>query len=159
LPGLTLNVNGRAESIESGRDSSLLIALREELGLTGAKYGCGEGECGSCTVLIDGEAVRSCVTPVDAAVGKHITTIEGLASGEHLHPLQQAWIDVQVPQCGYCQSGQILEAVALLRSNEAPAEEQIRAALAGHICSCGTYNQVVAAVQLAASRAAQGRTD
>ena len=151
MPAVVLNVNGKSQTVQSG-GGSLLFALRDELGLTGTKYGCGEGQCGSCTVLVDGKPVRSCVTPLEAAVGKQITTIEGLAAGDQLHPLQQAWIDVQAPQCGYCQSGQILEAVALLRDNAAPSEQEIREALAGHLCPCGTYNQIVAAAQLAAGR-------
>jgi isoquinoline 1-oxidoreductase alpha subunit len=150
---ITLKVNGQARSVPADLAYPLQFALRDDLGLTGTKFGCGMAQCGCCTVLLDGQPVRSCVTPVTSAVGKEITTIEGLApSPDTLHPLQQAWIDVQAPQCGYCQSGQIMEAAALLQANPAPSEDQIRQALAGHICRCGTYNRIVQAVQLAASR-------
>ena len=150
---ITLKVNGQERTVPADLAYPLQFALRDDLGLTGTKFGCGMAQCGCCTVLLDGQPVRSCVTPVTSAVGKEITTIEGLApSPDTLHPLQQAWIDVQAPQCGYCQSGQIMEAAALLQANPAPSEDQIRQALAGHICRCGTYNRIVQAVQLAASR-------
>jgi isoquinoline 1-oxidoreductase alpha subunit len=150
---ITLKVNGQERTVPADLADPLQFALRDDLGLTGTKFGCGMAQCGCCTVLLDGQPVRSCVTPVTSAVGKEITTIEGLApSPDTLHPLQQAWIDVQAPQCGYCQSGQIMEAAALLQANPAPSEDQIRQALAGHICRCGTYNRIVQAVQLAAGR-------
>jgi isoquinoline 1-oxidoreductase subunit alpha len=150
---ITLKVNGQERAVPADLAYPLQFALRDDLGLTGTKFGCGMAQCGCCTVLLDGQPIRSCVTQVTSAVGKEITTIEGLApSPDTLHPLQQAWIDVQAPQCGYCQSGQIMEAAALLQANPSPSEDQIRQALAGHICRCGTYNRIVQAVQLAASR-------
>src|ERR687893_528289 len=152
MPSVELRVNGQSRTLPDGANATLQFALRDDLGLTGTKFGCGVAQCGCCTVLLDGQPVRSCVTPVAAAIGKEITTIEGLASTGGLHPLQQAWIDAQAPQCGYCQSGQIMEAAALLEANPRPNEQQIKEALAGHICRCGTYNRIVEAVQLAASR-------
>ena len=155
---VTLRVNGQDRLVPADGNGMLQFALRDDLGLTGTKFGCGQAQCGCCTVLMDGRPVRSCVTSVTAAVGKDITTIEGLSSlGSQgspggLHPLQQAWIDVQVPQCGYCQSGQLMEAAALLQTNPSPSEDEIRQALNGHICRCGTYNRIVQAVQLAAAR-------
>jgi isoquinoline 1-oxidoreductase subunit alpha len=156
MASVQLRVNGQDRTVQAEGNTVLQFALRDDLDLTGTKFGCGAAECGCCTVHLDGQPVRSCVTPVAAAVGKEITTIEGLAPPDALHPLQQAWIDVQAPQCGYCQSGQIMEAAALLKANPAPSEQQIREALAGHICRCGTYNRIVQAVQLAASRMAGG---
>ena len=156
MASVQLRVNGQDCTVQADGDTMLQFALRDDLDLTGTKFGCGAAQCGCCTVHLDGQPVRSCVTPVAAAVGKEITTIEGLASPDALHPLQQAWIDAQAPQCGYCQSGQIMEAAALLKANPAPSEQQIREALAGHICRCGTYNRIVQAVQLAASRMAGG---
>lgn len=148
-----LRVNGRAWGpVESDSDKPLQFVLRDDFGLTGTKYGCGVGQCGCCTVLLEGRPVRSCVTPVSKALDREITTIEGLAPNGGTHPLQQAWIDVQAPQCGYCQSGQIMEAAALLATNSAPSDREIREALAGHICRCGTYNRLVQAVLLAATR-------
>jgi aerobic-type carbon monoxide dehydrogenase small subunit (CoxS/CutS family) len=123
--------------------------LRNELDLTGAKYGCGEGQCGACTVLIDGMPHRSCTTPVAQAAGKAISTIEGLADGERLHPLQESFIECDALQCGYCTSGMIMSAVALLHQHPSPSEAQIKDALQGNICRCGTYNRIVAAVQRA----------
>ena len=155
---LTLNVNGKNLDVPSPT-VSLQFALRDDLGLTGTKFGCGAAQCGCCTVLLDGQPVRSCITPVTSAVGKQVTTIEGLAPVGQLHPLQQAWIDAQVPQCGYCQSGQIMESAALLQANPRPSEQEIRDALAGHICRCGTYNRIVQAVSLAAGRMAGGSTN
>jgi isoquinoline 1-oxidoreductase subunit alpha len=149
---VTLRINGQDRTVPADNNGMLQFALRDDLGLTGTKFGCGQAQCGCCTVLMDGKPVRSCVTSVSAAVGKDITTIEGLGSPAALHPLQQAWIDAQVPQCGYCQSGQIMEAAALLQNNPLPSEDQIRQALNGHICRCGTYNRIVQAVQLAAAR-------
>jgi aerobic-type carbon monoxide dehydrogenase small subunit (CoxS/CutS family) len=123
--------------------------LRNELDYTGAKYGCGEGQCGACTVLIDGVAQRSCVMPVGSVAGKEITTIEGLADGEKLHPVQEAFLACDAMQCGYCTSGMILSSVALLRKNSSPSEAQIQQALEGNICRCGTYNRILAAVEKA----------
>jgi isoquinoline 1-oxidoreductase subunit alpha len=151
----TLNVNGRDYEVPvdvSDESIRLLWVLRNDLGLTGTKFGCGLGECGACTVLIDGAEAPSCVTPLAEAVGKEITTIEGLADADGtLHPVQQAWIDLGVPQCGYCQSGQIIGAVSLLRQNAAPTDEEIREGMARHLCRCGTYTRIVAAVKRAAA--------
>ena len=146
---MELVVNGVRSRVAGDPGRPLLFVLRNELDLTGSKYGCGEGQCGACTVLLDGVPHRSCVTPVSAAAGKEITTIEGLADGERLHPLQQAFIECDAMQCGYCTPGMIVESAALLRTNPAPSEPQIRHALEGHICRCGTYNRIVAAVQMA----------
>lgn len=145
-------VNGKDYTVPVVEGVTLQFALRDDLGLTGTKFGCGMAECGCCTVLIDGAPVRSCITMVTDVIGKEITTIEGLAKGGVLHPLQQAWIELQVPQCGYCQSGQLMEAAALLSRNPRPSEQEIRQAMQGHICRCGTYNRIVKAIQLAASR-------
>jgi len=149
-------VNGERRSIPAEPDRALLFVLRDELNLTGAKYGCGEGQCGACTVLIDGKAIRSCVTPVSAVDGKEITTIEGLADGERLHPVQQSFITNDALQCGYCTPGMILESVALLRKNASPSRDQIKQALEGNVCRCGTYNRIVAAVQMASRLMAHG---
>ena len=146
----TLTINGRSLSVDAANDTPLLWAIREQLQMTGTKFGCGAGLCGACTVHVNGEAVRSCQTMVGDVAGKKITTIEGLsAKGDH--PLQKAWIAEQVPQCGYCQSGQIMTAAALLEKNKKPTREQIVAHMNGNICRCGTYNQIVAAIQRAAS--------
>jgi aerobic-type carbon monoxide dehydrogenase small subunit (CoxS/CutS family) len=145
-----LSVNGRAHAVSTEAERPLLDVLREELQLTGAKYGCGEGECGACTVLIDGRAVRSCITPVGEAAGKRITTIEGLAAGDALHPVQQAFLDAQAMQCGYCVPGQILSAVDLLARNKQPTRAQIVEGLTGNICRCCNYQQILAAVERAA---------
>jgi isoquinoline 1-oxidoreductase alpha subunit len=142
-------VNGKEVNSEQPADTPLLWVIREELGLTGTKFGCGIAQCGACTVHINGNPVRSCSTPVSAAAGKKVTTIEGLSpSGEH--PLQKAWVAKQVPQCGYCQSGQIMQAAALLAKNKSPSREQIVQHMNGNICRCGTYNRIVAAIQQAA---------
>ena len=128
----------------------LLWWLREDKGLTGTRYGCGEGVCGACTVHLDGQAVRSCITPCSTAEGHELTTIEGLARGDTLHPVQQAWLELAVAQCGYCQSGQIMGAAALLASTPNPSDEQIDAAMAGHLCRCGTYDRIRAGIHRAA---------
>jgi isoquinoline 1-oxidoreductase subunit alpha len=154
---VTLRVNGQDLSVPDDGNATLQFALRDDLGLTGTKFGCGVGQCGCCTVLVDGQPVRSCVTQVSAVQGKSITTIEGLAPApDQLHPLQQAWIEAQAPQCGYCQPGQIMEAAALLQKNASPSEQDIRQALNGHLCRCGTYNRILQAVQLAAGRMSGG---
>jgi aerobic-type carbon monoxide dehydrogenase small subunit (CoxS/CutS family) len=142
-----LTVNGRAWSGEVAESTSLLDLLREHVGLTGTKYGCGEGQCGSCTVLADGKAVRACVTL--AVVPRNVTTIEGLAAGDRLHPVQQAFIDSQAFQCGFCTPGMIMGAVALLARTVRPTEDEIRHALDGHLCRCGTYPRIVGAVRAA----------
>jgi aerobic-type carbon monoxide dehydrogenase small subunit (CoxS/CutS family) len=133
---------------------TLLDVLRERLGLTGAKEGCGTGDCGACTVHLDGKPVRACVTPVFAAVGRKVVTIEGLGTPDKPHPVQDAWTEVGVPQCGYCQSGQVMSAVALLAEKPRPTDAEIDAAMAGNLCRCGTYNRIRAAIHQAAARMA-----
>ena len=146
---VTLNINGRSLSVEAANDSPLLWAIREQLQMTGTKFGCGAGLCGACTVHVNGEAVRSCQTAVGDVVGKKVTTIEGLsAKGDH--PLQKAWIAEQVPQCGYCQSGQIMQAADLLARNKAPTRQEIVEHMDGNICRCGTYLKIISAIQRAA---------
>jgi isoquinoline 1-oxidoreductase subunit alpha len=146
---ITLTVNREVRTLDVEGDMPLLWALRDELNLTGTKYGCGVGSCGACTVLIDGRAVRSCTMPVSAATDQAITTIEGLADQGRLHPVQQAWIDAQAPQCGYCQSGQIMAAVALLGHTPQPSDEEIDAAMT-NICRCGAYQEMRTAIHRAA---------
>jgi isoquinoline 1-oxidoreductase subunit alpha len=145
----TLNVNGRRQIVEAEAEMPLLWALRDLLGMTGTKYGCGIGLCGACTVHVDGSAVRSCQTPVSVAAGKQITTIEGLGEGRP-HPVQQAWIAEQVPQCGYCQPGQIMSAAALLVENQSPTDAEIDEAMAGNLCRCATYFRIRKAIHRAA---------
>lgn len=147
---LRLRVNGIEHPISLEPERSLLYVLREELELTGTKYGCGEGECGACKVLVDGVAVRSCITPLGEVVGRSITTIEGLASSGGLHPVQQAFIDAGAFQCGYCTPGMILATVSLLARNPQPSEAEARAALDGNVCRCGGYLRILDAVQRAA---------
>ena len=146
---MELRVNGTAHQIDVEDEMPLLWALRDALDLTGTKYGCGVAYCGACTVLLDGKAVRSCVTPAGAAAGKEVTTIEGLAKQGTLHRVQQAWIEHQVPQCGYCQSGQILAAVALLDATPNPSDAEIDAAMT-NVCRCGTYGRIRAAIHAVA---------
>jgi isoquinoline 1-oxidoreductase subunit alpha len=146
---ITLTVNRKMRALDVEGDMPLLWVLRDELNLTGTKYGCGVGSCGACTVLIDGRAVRSCTMPVSAATDHAITTIEGLADQGRLHPVQQAWIDAQAPQCGYCQSGQIMAAVALLGRTPQPSDEEIDAAMT-NICRCGAYQEIRTAIHRAA---------
>jgi len=146
---ITLTVNREVRTLDVEGDMPLLWALRDVLDLTGTKYGCGVGSCGACTVLIDGRAVRSCTMPVSAATDQAITTIEGLADQGRLHPVQQAWIDAQAPQCGYCQSGQIMAAVALLGHTPQPSDEEIDAAMT-NICRCGAYEEMRTAIHRAA---------
>ena len=149
-----LTVNGKAQSIDIDPDTPVLWAVREQLGLNGTKFGCGASLCGACTVHIDGEAVRSCVTPLSDAEGKEVTTIEGIAAPDGtLHAVQEAWIKHQVPQCGYCQSGQIMSAVALLKENPDPSDEDIDTAMAGNVCRCGMYARIKAAIKTAAKEA------
>jgi len=150
-----LRVNGTDHSVPIDPDRSLLYVLREELRLTGTKYGCGEGECGACKVLVDGVAVRACQTPVGEAVGRSIVTIEGLAQGEHLHPVQQAFVEAGAFQCGFCTSGMIIAAVSLLARSSQPSVEEIRAAMDGNLCRCGGYLRIIDAVQRA-SRLSSG---
>lgn len=146
----SLEINGRTVQVEAAPDTPLLWVLRDEIGLTGSKFGCGIGQCGACTVLADGAPVRSCSLPVAALTGVRITTIEGLGG---THPVQEAWVKLDVPQCGYCQSGQILSAVALLANNAQPSEADIDAAMDGHICRCGAYQRIRAAIRDAAAQA------
>jgi isoquinoline 1-oxidoreductase alpha subunit len=149
---VAFNVNGERVSVDAEDDTPLLWALREHLKLTGTKFGCGAGLCGACTVHIDGQAVRSCQTVLADVDGATVTTIEGL-SPDSSHPLQKAWIAEQVPQCGYCQSGQIMKAAELLAANTNPSREEIVAHMNGNICRCGTYTRIVAAIQRAAQEA------
>ncbi len=151
---VTLTVNGRSHVADRDPDESLLAALREGFGLTGPKYGCGEGHCGACTVLVGGRPVRACVTRLAAAAGKSIVTIEGIADGERLHAVQEAFLEVEAFQCGYCTSGMVLASVALLTSTPQPTDSQIVRALDGHVCRCGTYPRIMRAVRLAAQRLA-----
>ena len=145
-----LAINAQTYSVEADPQISLLTVLREQLDLTGSKYGCGEGQCGACTVLVEGKAQRSCITRVGSVSGKQITTIEGLAKGDHLHPVQQAFLDEDAMQCAYCTSGMIMSAVALLQKNADPSERQIVDFMDGNICRCGTYSRIVRAIQKAA---------
>lgn len=152
---IQLTVNKKTYSIDASPDMPLLWVLRDLLGLTGTKFGCGMAQCGACTVHLDGEAIRSCVAPVSRAVGKRVTTIEGL-SPNHSHPLQLAWIEEDVPQCGYCQSGQIMSAAVLLRQNPHPTDKDIDNAMSGNICRCGTYQRIKKAIHRAAKMQEKG---
>ena len=147
-----LNVNGETRRIDADGETTLLSVLRDELDLTGTKYGCGEGQCGACTVLIDGMPTRSCLTSLEEVGARKVTTIEGIESDGKLHPLQDAFLEADALQCGYCTSGMIVSGVALLRSNPAPSEADIVHAMNGNICRCGTYRRIMAAIQLAAGR-------
>ena len=146
---ITLNINGQDHAIDADPQMPLLWAIREKVGLTGTKFGCGIAQCGACTVIIDGAAVRSCNTPVASAAGKAIRTIEGLSENND-HPVQVAWQELSVPQCGYCQSGQIMSAVGLLERTPEPSDNEIDKAMAGNICRCGTYPRIRAAIHRAA---------
>jgi nicotinate dehydrogenase subunit A len=148
---IELTVNGRRHSVDADSERTLLSVLREELSLTGSKYGCGEGQCGACTVLLEGKPVRACQTTVASAAGKPVTTIEGLARGDRLHPLQQAFIDEHAMQCGYCTSGMLMAGVALLERTPSPTTDDIVRAMNGNVCRCGTYPEIVAAIKRAAS--------
>ena len=153
---IDLNVNGETRRVDAEADEPLLWVIREQLGLVGTKFGCGIAQCGACTVHMDGEAVRSCVTPVSAVGGRAVTTIEGLALDGAPSAVQQAWIDEQVPQCGYCQSGQIMSATALLAKNPAPTDADIDDAMRGNICRCGTYARIRRAIKRAAAATPAG---
>jgi len=146
---VNLNINGKEISVDAAPDEMLLWVLREDLDLTGAKYRCGEGQCGACTVLVDGVAVRSCVLPAKSAASKKITTIEGLETNGQLHPVQQAFLEKGAFQCGYCTPGMVMSAVSLLSKNPKPSEAEIKRAMNGNICRCGTYPRIVQAVRLA----------
>ncbi len=150
MKSIELNVNGTRHQVTTDPERSLLSVLREELDLTGAKYGCGEGQCGACTVLIGGQPTRSCITPVSAAEGNPVTTVEGLEHEGHLHPVQEAFLTEDAMQCGYCTPGMILSGVALLKKNPAPTEAEIRRAMQGNLCRCGTYPRIIAALKRAA---------
>ena len=152
---IRLSINGKSHQVDVEPNTPLLWVIREQVGLTGTKYGCGIAQCGACTVHLDGAAVRSCSIPVSAAVGKRITTIEGLASGKTLHRVQKAWLDHEVPQCGYCQSGMIMAAAALLASKPKPTDADIDASVT-NICRCGTFQEVRKAIHAAARTQAQG---
>lgn len=151
---ITLTVNGKIHDVDVAPDTPLLWVLRENLALTGTKFGCGIGQCGACTVHLDGAAIRSCLTPVSAVAEAEITTIEGLSSDGELHRLQQAWIAEQVPQCGYCQSGQIMSAASLLAQNPSPSDAEIDQAMSGNICRCGMYQRAKTAIKKAATQVA-----
>ena len=150
-----LTVNGQAHDIDVDSDTPLLWALRDTLGLMGTKFGCGIAQCGACTVHVDGAPVRSCALPVGAVGDKHITTIEGLGSYDALHPVQRAWVELDVPQCGYCQSGMIMAVAALLQDNPSPTDADINAAIT-NICRCGSYQRIRAAIHAAASQRVSG---
>ena len=152
VPPYSLVVNGERRTVEESADTPLLWVLRDSLGLTGTKFGCGRGLCGSCTVHLDGKSVRSCIVPLSKSASRAITTIEGLGSGED-HLVQQAWIEEDVPQCGYCQPGMIMSASSLLDRNHSPTDADINQALAGHICRCGTYPRIRRAIHRAAEAA------
>jgi len=147
---ITLVVNGTPHTLDVDPATPLLWVIRDYVGLNGTKFGCGIAQCGACTVHLNGNPIRSCVTPAQAAVGQEVTTIEGLAGADGLHPVQRAWIDEQVPQCGYCQSGQIMSAAALLERNSAPTDADIDEAMAGNICRCGTYPRIRKGIKRAA---------
>lgn len=144
-----LNINGKMQTVEADSDTPILWVLRDAVGLVGTKYGCGIAQCGACTIHLEGQAMRSCQLPVSAVEGKKITTIEGL-SADASHPLQEAWREHDVPQCGYCQAGQIMNAASLLSNNSSPSDEDIDDAMRGNICRCGTYNRIKAAIKTAA---------
>jgi len=148
---LSLSINGKTRKVDAAPDTPLLWVLRDSLHLTGTKFGCGIAQCGACTVHLDGQAVRSCSTPVSAAVGKKVTTIEAVGATRAGKAIQAAWIRHDVPQCGYCQSGQIMSATALLAKNRAPSDADIDEAMSGNVCRCGTYNQIRAAIKDAAA--------
>ena len=147
-------LNGKSVSVDDAPSTPLLWVIRDSLGLTGTKFGCGMALCGACTVHLDGNAIRSCVTPLSRVAGKHVTTIEGLSQNLS-HPLQRAWIEVDVPQCGYCQSGQIMSAAILLKENAKPTDKEIDEAMSGNICRCGTYSRIRRAIHRAAELSAE----
>ncbi|MBX2829257.1 MAG: (2Fe-2S)-binding protein [Flavobacteriaceae bacterium] len=151
MPSFSLKINGKNMTVNTDADTPLLWVLRDELNMVGTKYGCGIGQCGACTVHVDGSATRSCLVQVSAADGMEITTIEGL-SEDGSHPLQEAWKEVDVPQCGYCQSGQIMTAASFLKENPNPSQSEIRQAMNGNICRCASYNRIEKAVAIAAQK-------
>jgi isoquinoline 1-oxidoreductase alpha subunit len=147
-----VTVNGKVRNVDLPDDTPLLWALRDNIGLTGTKFGCGAAQCGACTVHVDGQPVRSCITPISAVANKKVTTIEGIGADRVGRAVQAAWVDVNVPQCGYCQAGQIMSATALLKSHPTPTDTQIDDAMGGNICRCGTYTRIRQAINLAASQ-------
>jgi isoquinoline 1-oxidoreductase alpha subunit len=147
----SISVNGKRHEVEAAGQTPLLWVLRDTLGLTGTKYGCGIAQCGACTVHVDGVATRACITPISSVEGQEITTIEGLTPENGLHPVQQAWLDEDVVQCGYCQSGQIMSAAELLSQNDNPSDDDIDSAMSGNICRCGTYGRIRSAIKRAAA--------
>lgn len=152
----SLNINGRTQTCDVADDTPLLWALRDELGLTGSKFGCGQGICGACTVMVDGAPMRSCTTPVSAVAGRKVKTIEGLEQDRVGRVVQDTWVAMGVAQCGFCQAGQITTATALLKSNPHPSEQQIKEAMSGNICRCGTYTRINAAIKQASVKLASG---
>ncbi len=158
MPNTNLLINGQTFRVDADPDATLLSVLREQLDLTGSKYGCGEGQCGACTVLIDGKAHRSCITPVSSVANKSVITIEGLAHGQHLHPVQQAFLDEDAMQCAYCTSGMIMSAVSLLNNKRNPSDSEILQFMQGNICRCGTYPRIVAAIRKAAAAMPEARS-
>ena len=152
---IEFKLNGSKTKLDPQTETTLLWVLREHLKLTGTKFGCGSGLCGACTVHLNGQPIRSCITPVSALAGKSVTTIEGLSKNQS-HPLQKAWVEAQVPQCGYCQSGQIMQAAALLESNKNPSREEIVAYMNGNICRCGTYLRIIRAIKIASAKVNEG---
>jgi len=151
MPVITFNLNGNPVSVDADNDEELLWVLRDRLGVTGPKYGCGMGLCGACTSHIDGVARRTCITPVSSIAGHDVTTIEGIAQDGKLHPVQQAWIDNDVAQCGYCQQGQIMQAISLLKQNPNPSDDDIDSAMGGNLCRCGTYFRIRSAIKQVAA--------
>jgi aerobic-type carbon monoxide dehydrogenase small subunit (CoxS/CutS family) len=158
MPNTNLLINGQTFRVDADPDATLLSVLREQLDLSGSKYGCGEGQCGACTVLIDGKAHRSCITPVSSVANKSVITIEGLAHGQHLHPVQQAFLDEDAMQCAYCTSGMIMSAVSLLNNKRNPSDSEILQFMQGNICRCGTYPRIVAAIRKAAAAMPEARS-
>ena len=156
MPGFALRVNGRSVDITASHEASLLHVLRNDLGLNGPKFGCGLGQCGACTVHVDGVAARACVIPAHGVAGREITTLEGIGTREHWHPVQQAFEDAQAAQCGYCLNGMVMQAAALLAREPNPGAARIRSELSGNLCRCGTHVEILAAVQRAALRIAEG---
>ena len=153
---IVFELNGSKTKLDSQPETALLWVLREHAKLTGTKFGCGSGLCGACTVHLDGQPIRACITPVSAVAGKSVTTIEGLSKNRS-HPLQKAWVEAQVPQCGYCQSGQIMQAAALLESNKNPSRDEIVAYMNGNICRCGTYLRIIRAIKIASAEVTKGK--
>lgn len=155
---MILTINDKEHEVDVDPSTPLLWVIREQCGLTGTKFGCGIGQCGACTVIMDGNAIRSCLTPLKASIDKEITTIEGIVSGKKMHALQKAWIEEQIPQCGYCQSGQLMSALALLTDNPAPNDDDIDQAMSGNICRCGTYSRIRKGIKKAAIELASTST-